>query len=197
MTFIQFDDEPDQEERVKRLRAELEKIGGAVADRPEFLTAEMEETVLRQILECETQYETAEPHSLLELLLCAGLEIPPPDQLDDNNLALKLKQIIDRIASLKAYLIYTNHLSDRELYERLYNDTLPDKSPLLSMNCAYVIDCSNCANGSYEGRQVFLQYYADDEQRQQWADDWPDAPMPEHEDPPFDRDRFLPQSPLG
>jgi hypothetical protein len=31
----------------------------------------------------------------------------------------------------------------------------------------------------------------------QWAHDWPDDPVPEHEDPPFDRDRFLPQSPFG
>ena len=31
----------------------------------------------------------------------------------------------------------------------------------------------------------------------QWAHDWPDDNLPEHESPPFDRDRFLPQSPLG
>jgi len=40
------------------------------------------------------------------------------------------------MARLKAYLLYTNHLSDRELYELLYYDALPAKSALLGMNCA-------------------------------------------------------------
>ena len=29
------------------------------------------------------------------------------------------------------------------------------------------------------------------------TNDWPDDVLPEREAPPFDRDRFLPQSPIG
>jgi hypothetical protein len=52
-------------------------------------------------------------------------------------------------------------------------------------------------SGSDEDNLTYLKYYADEEHRLRWAQDWPDDPMPEHEDTPFDRDRFLPQSPLA
>lgn len=37
-----------------------------------------------------------------------------------------------------------------------------------------------------------MKYYADEETRRQWKNDFPDYEMPEHEDPPYDRDRLLP-----
>ncbi len=115
MTYIQFADEPDQEERIAKLRQELEKLGGSTMSL-ESMPADMEEEFLRHVLE----YETAEPISLFRLLENSGLEIPAPDQLDDETSAVKLKEIIERMASLGAYLLHTNHLSDRELYEYLY-----------------------------------------------------------------------------
>jgi hypothetical protein len=60
---------------------------------------------------------------------------------------------------------------------------------------AYMIDLTG--SGSEEDNQTFLKYYADENYRQQWARDWPDDNIPDHEDAPFDRDRFLPQSPVG
>src|SRR5215216_4082270 len=111
MTLIQFADEPNQEERIAKLRAELEKLGGSTTTL-ESMPADMEEEFLRHVLE----YETAEPISLLRLLENSGLEVPPPDQLDDDTLTSKLKEIVGRMASLGAYLLHTNHLSDRALY---------------------------------------------------------------------------------
>jgi len=52
-------------------------------------------------------------------------------------------------------------------------------------------------SGSEEDNQIYLKYYADAEHRIQWALDWPDDIIPDHENPPFDRDRHLPQSPIG
>jgi hypothetical protein len=52
-------------------------------------------------------------------------------------------------------------------------------------------------SGSDEDNHVYLRYYADEKYRRDWANDWPDDTVPEHEDPPFDRDRYLPQSPIG
>ena len=65
MTFIQFADaeEPNQEERIAKLRAELEKLGGSTTTL-ESMPADMEEEFLRHVLE----YETAEPISLMRLL---------------------------------------------------------------------------------------------------------------------------------
>ena len=70
MTFIQFADEPSQEERIAKLRAELEKLGGSTTSL-ESMPADMEEEFLRHVLE----YEKAEPISLMRLLENSGLTV--------------------------------------------------------------------------------------------------------------------------
>ncbi len=192
MTLIQFADKPNQEERIAKLRKELEKLGGSTMSL-ESMPADMEEEFLRHVLE----YETAEPISLFRLLENSGLEIPAPDKLDEKTLTTKLKEIIERMASLGAYLLHTNHLTDRGLYDYLYNDGLREEAMLFPENPSYAYMIDLTGSGSDEDNQIYLRYYADEEHRKQWALDWPDDPVPEHEEPPLDRDRFLPQSPLG
>jgi len=192
MTFIQFADEPSQEERIAKLRQEVEKLGGSTMSL-ESMPADMEEEFLRHVLE----YETAEPISLFRLIENSGLQIPPPDDLGPEALTTKLSEIIARMASLGAYVLHTNHLSDRALYEYLYHDGLREEAVLFPENPSYAYMIDLTGSGSHEDNQVFLKYYADEQYRQQWATDWPDDPMPEREVPPFDRDRFLPQSPIG
>ena len=192
MTTIQFADEPDQEERIAKLRQELEKLGGSSMSL-ESMPADMEEEFLRQVLE----YETAEPISLFRLLENCGVEIPPPDQLDDASLTTKLNEIVERMASLGAYVLHTNHLTDRELYQYLHVDGLREEAVLFPENPSYAYMIDLTGSGSETDNQIYLKYYADEEHRQRWAHDWPDDPMPDHEDPPFDRDRYLPQSPIG
>jgi hypothetical protein len=192
MSFIEFADEPSQEERINKLRAELEKLGGNTSTL-ESMPADMEEEFLRHVLE----YETAEQISLLRLLENSGLEVPPPESLDDESLKTKLKDLIDRMASVGSYLLHTNHLSDRHLYEYLYHEALREETVLFPENPSYAYMIDLTGSGSEDDNQTYLKYYADEEYRRQWAHDWPDDRMPEHEEPPFDRDRFLPQSPVG
>jgi len=192
MTFIEFADEPSQEERINKLRAELEKLGGNTSTL-ESMPADMEEEFLRHVLE----YETAEQISLLRLLENAGLEVPAPETLDDDALKIKLKEIIDRMASVGAYVLHTNHLSDRDLYDYLYHDALREETVLFPENPSYAYMIDLTGSGGEDDNATYLKYYADEEYRRQWAHDWPDDPMPEHEEPPYDRDRFLPQSPVG
>ena len=192
MTFIQFADEPSQEERIAKLRQEVEKLGGSTMSF-ESMPADMEEEFLRHVLE----YETAEPISLFQLIENSGLQIPPPDDLDNDVLTMKLTEIVARMASLGSYLLHTNHLSDRALYEYLYHDGLREEAVLFPENPSYAYMIDLTGSGSHEDNQTYLKYYADEKYRQQWATDWPDDPMPEREIPPFDRDRFLPQSPIG
>jgi hypothetical protein len=192
MAYIHFAEESDQEQRIAKLREEVEKLGGNTMSL-ESMPADMEEEFLRHVLE----YESAEPISLLQLLTNSGLEISAPDELDDETLTTKLKQIIDRMASLGAYLIHTNHLSDRALYEYLYHDGLREEAVLFPENPSYAYMIDLTGSGSEEDNHVYLKYYADEKYRRDWANDWPDDNVPEHEDQPFDRDRFLPQSPIG
>jgi hypothetical protein len=192
MTFIEFADEPSQEERINKLRAELEKIGGSTATL-ESMPADMEEEFLRHVLE----YETAEQISLLRLLENSGMEVLAPESLDDDALKIKLKEMIDRMASLGAYVLHTNHVSDRDLYEYLFHEALREETVLFPENPSYAYMIDLTGSGSEDDNQTYLKYYADEQYRRQWAHDWPNDPIPEREEPPFDRDRFLPQSPVG
>src|SRR5688572_11451607 len=192
MSYIHFAEESDQEKRLAKLREEVEKLGGNTMSL-ESMPADMEEEFLRHVLE----YESAEPISLLQLLTNSGLEVTAPDELDDEAVTSKLKDIINRMASLGAYLIHTNHLSDRALYEYLYRDGLREEAVLFPENPSYAYMIDLTGSGSDEDNHTYLKYYADEKYRRDWANDWPDDTLPEHENPPFDRDRFLPQSPIG
>jgi hypothetical protein len=192
MSYIHFTDESNQEERIARLRHEVEKLGGNTMQL-ESMPADMEEEFLRHVLE----YEHAEPISLLQLLENSGLEVVPPDQLDAETLNAKLKETIDRMASMGAYLMHTDHLSDRALYEYLYHDGLREEAVLFPENPSYAYMIDLVGSGSEEDNQIFLKYYADEKYREQWASDWPADVIPDREEGPFDRDRFLPQSPIG
>ena len=192
MTTDDLSDQPNQEARIAKLRQELEKLGGSTLSL-ESMPPDLEEEFLRHVLE----YETAEPISLFRLLENAGVEIPALADLDQGGITTKLHEIIQQMASLGAYLLHTNHLSDRQLYEYLYNDGLREEAVLFPENPSYAYMIDLTGSGSEEDNQIYLKHYADEEHRKQWAHDWPDDRMPDHQDPPFDRDRSLPQSPLG
>jgi len=49
-------------------------------------------------------------------------------------------------------------------------------------------------SGSEDDIYLWMKYYADEETRQDWQERWPDYEMPQHEDPPYDRDRFIPEA---
>jgi hypothetical protein len=49
------------------------------------------------------------------------------------------------------------------------------------------------ANGNEADRHFYLKHYADEDTRRQWLADFPDDPMPAHEDPPYRHDRKLPR----
>ena len=192
MTLTDLQNEPSQEKRIQRMREEIEKLGGIFSVDSQ-MPADLEEEFLKQVLE----YEQAEPITLFRLLENAGFDLPLPAALDDAALTAKLDELIDRMASLGAYLLNTNHLNDRELYEYLYDDGLREEATLFPDNPGYAYMIDLTGSGSDEDMQIYLKYYADEDFRQRWAKDWPNDPMPDHENPPYDRDSKLPASPLG
>lgn len=192
MTLTQILDEPDQEKRIAKLREELEKLGGSTTSF-DTMPADIEEEFLRHVLE----YESAQPISLFTMLENSGVEIPLLSELNEDSLWSKLKEVVEAMASLGAYLLHTNHLSDRQLYEYLYNEGLREEAVLFPENPSYAYMIDLTGSGSDEDNETYLKYYADEEHRQQWHKDWPEDQIPDHEDPPFDRDRHLPKSPFG
>ena len=141
-------------------------------------------------------FDEQEERSLFDDLTEAGFSLPPPDGLDDAQLTAKLWEVIDALALRRTFLYNTDHLSDRQLYAELWSDVLrepfvPTPVPEDIGEAFFFIDL--VGSGSEEHHFLQLKHYADEEYRRIWLEDWPDDPMPDHEDPPYDRDRLLPQ----
>jgi hypothetical protein len=90
------------------------------------------------------------------------------------------------------FLSQTNHLTDRDLYSWLWHKGLRDEIPALPATPGSAWHLNVLGGCSEEDTALYLRYYADEEFRQHWLADFPDYVMPPHEEPPFDRDRFLP-----
>jgi hypothetical protein len=88
------------------------------------------------------------------------------------------------------FLEQTDHLSDRELYTRLFRELPPEEMPALDadQSSAWHVDVLG-----YATPELYLKYYADDAARESWRIYFPDDPIPAREDPPYDRDSQLPQ----
>lgn len=149
---------------------------------------------IRQAFKRDMQaFEQAEPTAPLDALRSSGLDLPPSDQLSDSDLHAHLWHGLRGLAFLGIFLHHTDHLSDRELYEHLVQDAL--RQPVVMMpdnpNFGYHLDLVDGENEEHE--QLYLRYYADDEARGNWAEQFPATEVPAAENLPFDRDRLLPR----
>ena len=182
----------DQIEALKRRAEELcggQMEIGSVDDCP----AEMEEAFWKHVVD----YEEAPWTTHLQQLENAGVSLPAPDSLNDQELTAKLWEIIQKLALLHVFIEQTDHLSDRELYTHLWTDSLREETKAYSLAANSAWHIQMLGSGSEEDNLLYLKYYADDAWRQQWHEDWPNDPIPAHEDPRYDRDRLLPKPDYG
>jgi hypothetical protein len=124
----------------------------------------------------------------IDLLLAQGMTLPDDASLDDAALGAKLWEVVEGAASLGVYLDSTDHLSDRELYRWLTTDALCQEMLLDGCGMTVTSPIGGC---SEEDNEIYLRYYADDEDRAMWRSDLSD-PLPDRAPLPFDRDRLLP-----
>ncbi|HEV2992132.1 MAG TPA: hypothetical protein VG759_27100 [Candidatus Angelobacter sp.] len=185
----------DQEKRIEDLKRRAEELcggemtTGALDDSP----AEVEEAFWKHVVD----YEEAPWTTHFQQLENAGVSLPPPDSLKDEELTAKLWEVIQKLALLRVFIEQTDHLSDRELYTHLWTDALREdaKAFPLTANSAHHIQL--LSSGSDEDNLLYLKYYADKAWRRYWKKEWPNYPLPKHEDPPYDRDRKLPKPDYG
>jgi hypothetical protein len=191
-----FDPEPiDHQKRIKELKQRVkdlvggEMIEGKIHDAP----PEVVEGFYNYVVAWEEAPETTHFKQLEE----AGVSLPAPETLDDVELTAKLWEVIEKLATFRAFLHKTDHLSDRELYTLLWTDILPEETKDLThvheTNCQIPL----LGSGSEEDNYLYLKYYADERERQSWREEFPDEPMPDHVDPPYDRDPYLPEADYG
>lgn len=141
-------------------------------------------------------WESGESPTLQEELASAGYVIPHPGTVVESELKRKLWDLVNALADLRVFLHHTDHLTDREVYCRLWEESITDSVIVMPHNPDFASHIDMCGSGSEEDVRLFLTYYADQRERRHWLDFLP-GEMPEHVDPPFDRDRFLPAADEG
>ncbi len=164
-----------------------------VDDELSFLEPEQMSTELQaQCWEHVVAFEGSKWVTSFDQLVQSGIELPALEELDDSQLSAKLWEMIRGLAMLRTFLYSTDHLSDRELYEELWHEVLREETPDMPINEDSACHIDLVGSGSEHDNELYLRYYADEEDRRRWAIDWPSDIMPEHEALPYDRDRHLP-----
>jgi hypothetical protein len=186
------EDDNDLEKKINDWKHRAEKLsGGHIAmGGVDDCGLEIQESFWKHLVE----YEEAPSTTHFQQLEDAGMALPPPDSLSDLELTTKLWELIHKLALLRVFIEQTDHLSDRELYTYLRADSLREETKALTLSADSSYHIQILGGCSDEDNWLFLKYYADEEWRQYWRNDFPNDPMPDHEDPPYARDRFLPKA---
>jgi hypothetical protein len=183
--------EDDQDKKIEDLKRRAEELcdGQMEVSSLDDCPAEMEESFWKHVVDYEEAPWTTHFHQLES----AGVSLPAPDSLNDQDLTEKLWEVIHKLALLRVFIEQTDHLSDRELYRHLWTDSLREETKMLAPSTDSAWHIQMLGSGSEEDNQLYLKYYADNASRQHWQEDFPNDPLPAHEDLPYDRDRLLPK----
>src|SRR3954451_17167638 len=111
------------------------------------------------------------------------LALPAPDQLNDQQIRTLLTETIKKLYSRRIVLDFTDHLSDRQLYCLIMRDILPSPEKKLDLPRNYLhwhfLDIETQP-------EIWLMYYASDEEREVWAEE-PGQELPPKQKPPHPR----------
>jgi hypothetical protein len=111
------------------------------------------------------------------------LRPPRPDSLTDKDLPAILWDVIRTLFRKRIVLDFTDHLTDRQLYTLIFRDILPAREKKLDWPNNYLHwDCT----GPSGDPEVWLRYYATEEERRDWAERYR-QPLPPTAPPPFPR----------
>jgi hypothetical protein len=192
-----IDQEEQEHERrqqhIQELRGRITRLSGS--SDCTYVSPSCPDDITEKFLEHVLAFEEQEQTPLWDALTDSGVTLPAPDELDDAQLGAKLWEVIRAMSLLGHYLHSTDHLSNRELYRYLWTDALREPTTMMPQNPNFACHIDLVSSGSTEDLHLYLKHYADEDTRRQWAADWPDDVIPDHEDPPFDRDRLLPAPP--
>jgi len=133
-----------------------------------------------------------------EILARHGYIPLAPGELDARQLPGRLWELLYAAAAQRFFFWGTDHLDDRSLYAVLWEKWLDqptaDFPPEAEINThTMVAEYDACGMTSEE---IWLRYYAGQSDQELWRSTQPGFVFPLHEDPPFNRDRFLPMPPI-
>lgn len=121
-----------------------------------------------------------------------------PSLLADRQLSGRLWELLYAAAARRFFFSGTNHLSDREFYTMLWEQWLdePTADIPLSAETNTHTDISAFNALGLIAEEIWLRYYANEADKSLWRSTEPGFVFPPHQDPPHDRDRFLPVPPI-
>ncbi len=185
------DSEEERTARIEKLKRKIEEMTG---EKPVSIgsgrcSPELKEKFWEYVL----AFEEGQHSPLFDTLVNGDLSLPAPDELADQDLEKKLWEIIYALALLGVFLHNTDHLNDRELYEDLWQDALREDYFIQPANKDYACHIDMIGSGSEEDLLIFLQYYADEGEREWWKNEYPQDDFPASEQKPYERDRHLPK----
>jgi hypothetical protein len=134
------------EDRIEALKRHADELCGgqmevgSLDDYP----AETEEAFWKHVVD----YEEAPWTTHFQQLENAGVLLPPPDSLKDEELTAKLWEVIQKLALLHVFIEQTDHLSDRELYAHLWTGSLREETkalPLAANSACHIQLLGSCS----------------------------------------------------
>jgi hypothetical protein len=166
-------------------------------DRDRFLPSLPDQPLENSINNSYDAYDSCDPDEL-EGDEEAGpttpaIPLPAPGKLSDEKLEPLLWMLLHHLALRGVFVQHTDHLSDRELYAALWKHGLCDPMQLPETNKNSAIFHDFLGGWGAKETQIWLRYYASEDERESHAEDWPEDDIPPHEDPPFKRDWRLPK----
>lgn len=147
----------------------------------------------------EEELEASEPDNWTppaQTLVEENVPLLPPAEITDETLTPILWELLHNLALRGFYCLHTDHLSDRELYAELWERGLRDPAHLPGRNLrgGWYHDFLGSWGG--EEMQLWLRYYATEEERAKHAAEWPKDTIPAREKPQSNRDWRLPKGPF-
>jgi len=183
----------DRRKRIEQIKAELMEMSGGdmlTEDNPKFADSEVVEAFWENVL----AIEKAPRSTWFAQLQSAGVTLPPPNALEDAELHDKLWEVIRKLAEWRVFLYHTDHLNDRELYATLWERHLRQETEIMPPDPRSAWHVDIIGGCSEEDLLISRRYYDSEAERDFWREEYPDMLIPPHEDPPYDRDRHLPQA---
>jgi hypothetical protein len=177
-----------REDRIERLKQQIRKVTG---EEPFFSSIpacppEIEEAFLERVL----GFEQASRQPLRERLSDAGIFLTDPDELADNDLTQQMWDVIQALVTLHIIPINTDHLSDRQVYSYLWHIVRNGETVMPDFfSRGWYIDFTGQGE---RGLDVYVKYYASDDERRDYQSRFPHHPIPDHCEPPYDRDHLIP-----
>jgi hypothetical protein len=134
-----------------------------------------------------------------EILARHGYSPLPPKELDDRQLPGRLWELLYAAAARQFFFCRTDHLDDRNLYSLLWEQWLDEPTADIPLeaetNTTTIISEFDAGGMTHE--EIWLRHYATESGHELWDSTDPGFAFPPHEDPPHDRDRFLPAPPVS